>query len=361
LQKALATYRDIEIAGGWTTIPDGPVLKPGMVDARVALLRERLARTGDLSPKARGDGEVFNDELVVAVKRFQRRHGLDVDGVAGPATLSALNVPVSRRIRQIVVNLERWRWLPQALGEYHVIVNIADFHLDCVEKGDTVHAGRVIVGRDYRRTPVFSDELSYIVFNPNWEVPNLIAVEDILPIVRKDPSYLERMGFDVLRGWGADEKRYDAASIDWKAVTKDNFPYRLRQKPGTTNALGRMKLMFPNRFSVYLHDTPARELFGKTERTFSSGCIRVERPIELATWLLSGDAAFDERGIRALLESGETRTVRLPRRVPIHLLYWTSWVDATGTVYFRRDIYGRDARLDAALRQDPPGPGEVTN
>jgi len=361
LQEALEKYRRIDASGGWASIPEGEKLKAGMEDPRVPALRERLKRTGDLPSGSADTSGVFDEVLVAAVVRFQRRHGLDADGVIGSATLDALNVPAARRVQQIIVNLERWRWLPQELGERHVIVNVADFHLDCVHEGDTVLTSRVIVGRDYRRTPVFSDELSYIVFNPSWEVPDFIAAEDILPLVRKDPAYLERMGFDVLRGWGPDEKRFDGSSIDWKAVNKRSFPYRLRQGPGPLNALGRMKFMFPNRFSVYLHDTPARELFGKTERTFSSGCIRVEKPLELAIWLLAGDTAYDKPGIQALLDSNESRTVKLPRRVPIHLLYWTSWVSPDGTVYFRRDVYNRDGALGTALRQEPPVASDSSN
>ncbi len=359
LRRALAQHREISQAGGWPQVPAGPTVKPGDEDARVPVLRARLRATGDLEPGAGDDeGSRLGEVTRQGVIRFQERHGLDPDGKVGPATLAALNVTAGERVDQIRVNMERWRWLPQELGARYVLVNIADFHLDLVENGEPVLAMRVIVGKDYRRTPVFSDQIRYLVLNPAWEVPNQLAVQDILPEVRRNPDYLSQMGIKVLQGWGAGERELDPSSIDWRSVSPRQFSYRFRQAPGPQNALGTVKFMFPNRFNIYLHDTPKRELFRRAERSFSSGCIRVEKPMELSERLLWGDSRWNREAITAAVRQGTERTVRLPEPVAVHLLYWTAWVDEEGRIQFRRDLYGRDGRVLEALAQPAPGPRE---
>lgn len=353
LVQALAGYREIRQAGGFTPLPEGPTLRPGDEGERVALLRERLQQSGDL--EAAGDGTVvdrFDEVLAAGVRGFQRRHGLDEDAVVGAATRAALNVTATERVHQIAVNLERWRWMPRDLGERHVLVNIAGFDMRVVDQGEEVMHQRVIVGRDYRQTPVFTGRMTYLVLNPYWEVPNSIAVRDILPQLRQDAAYLDRLGFQVLRGWGAQQELIDGHAIDWAAVPARGFPYRLRQSPGPQNALGRIKFMFPNRHAVYLHDTPSRDLFRRADRAFSSGCIRVEQPEALAELLLD-DPRWDRRAIDAAIARGDERTVVLARPVPVHLQYMTAWVDADGLVHLRRDLYNRDARVVDAL-QTPP-------
>lgn len=360
LRDALARYRRIASRGGWPEVGAGPRLEPGARDARVAALRRRMAATGDLPPDAPGEGatdpELYGDRLAEGVRRFQRRHGLAPDAIVGPATRAALDTPVEARIRQIVLNLERWRWLPQDLGDRHLIVNAADFELAAVEGDSTVLRSRAIVGRPYRRTPVFSDTVTYLVLNPYWNVPHNLAVLDQLPLQRADSGYFRRIGMRVFRGWGSDAVEVDPSSVDWERVTADGFPYRLRQDPGPVNALGRIKFMFPNRFSVYLHDTPTRDLFARSVRDFSSGCIRVERARELASWLL-GEGEAGARRLEAGWDEGGEQTVPLDAPVPVHLLYWTAWADDDGTVQFRRDIYGRDEALDDALAE--VGSGEA--
>lgn len=351
LVRRLAELRQLRDAGGWTAIDAGPTLRKGDTGPRVAMLADRLRAGGDLSGQARA---VFDDELEAAVEAFQARHGLTADGLVGRASLAALNQSVQQRINQIIVNLERWRWLPESLGERYVIVNIAGFRLDVVEDGASVLDMRVVVGRPYRRTPVFSDTIRYLVLNPSWEVPSTIATQDKLPLIKSDPGYLADHGYELLRGWGADEQHIDPASVDWSSVTARNFPYRIRQGPGAMNALGRVKFMFPNKFSVYLHDTPARELFGEDARAFSSGCIRLERPLDLAELLLHDDPNWSRERIDASVADGVERTVRLPQPIPVHLLYWTVWVDDAGVLQFRDDIYGRDAPVLRELREDPP-------
>jgi len=359
LRSALARYRLMASREWPARVPEGDKIHPGERETRIAGVRAILEAWGEIPADKPADPDSYDPDLEKAVRRFQARHGLDPDGVIGPKTLEALNTSPGRRARQIVLNLERWRWLPQDLGARHVRVNIADFRLDVVEEAHVVLATPVIVGRDYRRTPVFSASMTYLVLNPTWEVPHQLAVQDVLPQIRKDPDYIARLRFQVLPGWGAGEAPVDPSGIDWSELSPRNFPYRLRQLPGPANALGRVKFMFPNRFSVYLHDTPSKDLFRKTERAFSSGCIRVERPVDLAAYSLAGDPAWPRPAIEAAMDSGEERTVRLPVPLPVHLLYWTAWVDEDGTVQFRRDIYGRDARLDEAFREDPPEPGEV--
>ncbi len=353
LVQALAAYREIRQAGGFTTLPEGPTLRPGDEGERVALLRERLQQSGDL--EAAGDGTLadrFDEALAAGVRAFQRRHGLDEDAVVGAATRTALNVTATERVHQIAVNLERWRWMPRDLGERHVLVNIAGYDMRVVDQGEQVMHQRVIVGRDYRQTPVFTGRMTYLVLNPYWEVPNSIAVRDILPQLRQDSAYLDRLGFQVLRGWGAQQELIDGHAIDWATVPARGFPYRLRQSPGPQNALGRIKFMFPNRHAVYLHDTPSRDLFRRADRAFSSGCIRVEQPEALAELLLD-DPRWDRRAIDAAIARGDERTVVLARPVPVHLQYMTAWVDAEGLVHLRRDLYNRDARVVDAL-QTPP-------
>jgi murein L,D-transpeptidase YcbB/YkuD len=262
---------------------------------------------------------------------------------------------VQARIDQVIVNLERWRWLPEELGDFYVVVNIASFRLDVVRDGKSVLDMRIVVGTPYRRTPVFSDQIRYLVLNPYWEVPGRIAIQDKLPLIKRNPNYLAEQGFTVLQGWGTAERIIDPSTVNWTGLSQQNFPYRLRQSPGPLNALGRVKFMFPNRFSVYLHDTPARELFDRETRTFSSGCIRVEAPLELAETLLSGDPRWSRAAINTASRAGREETVQLPTPVPVHLQYWTAWISRTdGRLQFSNDVYGRDQAVLRGLREAAP-------
>lgn len=363
LRGAYREFRERARTDGWPRVPEGGSLSPGDTAARVEALRRRLAATSELVEAPAGDPAVYDSALATAVRRFQRRHGLEDDAVVGPATLAALNVGPRERARQLRLNLERWRWLPRELGDRHVRVNAADYELEVMEGDSVVLSMRAIVGRPYRKTPAFSDRITYLVFNPFWHVPHGLAVQDQLPLIKKDSGYLQRMGFRVFQGWGADARPLDPATIDWQRLSAGNFPYRLRQDPGPQNALGRVKFMFPNRFSVYLHDTPARELFAKRARNFSSGCIRLERSAALAKYLLRGSARWTPEAVDRVMGGATVEeTVRLPSPVPVHLLYWTAWSDPDGTVQFRSDVYDRDSRLLRALEEGPPAPeGEVAS
>jgi len=347
-------YREIAAKGGWPMVPHGSKMQKGDRSERILALSGRLIATGDLDRRFRNSEGLFDDALEQAVRRFQQRHGLEVDGVVGLSTLAALNVPVEERIRQIELNMERWRWLPRDFGQRYILVNIANFELDVVEDGKPLMIMHIVVGRPYRRTPVFSDKITYLVLSPYWHVPKNIAIQDMLSLIRNDTNYLAKHNIKVFQGLGTDTREIDAKTIDWSKVTAENFNYRFRQGPGPMNALGRVKFMFPNKFNVYLHDTPSRELFAKTERAFSSGCIRIEKPIELAEYLLRDDPQWTRDNILAVIDKLVEQTVPLPKLIPIHILYCTAWANEDGSIQFRNDIYGRDKLLDEALREGPP-------
>jgi len=278
------------------------------------------------------------------------------DGVLGPATLRALNVTAQRRAEQLRVNLERWRWLPRAFPDRHIEVNIPAYTLRLIEGGRITLRMNAIVGRSYRQTPVFSARMTYLGLNPYWEVPAKLARLDVLPRVRADARYLQDMGFEVLQGWGTEERRLDPADIDWQSLDGGALPFRLRQAPGPRNALGRIKFMFPNPYNVYIHDTPHRELFGMSRRDFSSGCIRISRPIDLASRLLEGTGDWMEARLEQATETGEpTVTVPLARPVEVHVLYFTAWAGEDGALQLRDDIYRRDGDVLRGLDAPPPG------
>jgi murein L,D-transpeptidase YcbB/YkuD len=357
LKRALAHYRRHMALGGWVYTPEGPNLKRGDRDDRVSILRARLNAPVSALDSTENDSAFFDAALEQAVLRFQMHHGLNVDGIVGPATLAALNVPVENRVQQIKINLERWRWLPQDFGNRYVLVNIADFHLDIIENDEILSTMRVIVGKEYRRTPVFTGTMTYLELNPYWHIPPRIAREDILPQIRKDPEYLSRHKIRIFENWNAEALELDPRSIEWSQVTPTGFSFKLVQEPSPSNALGRVKFMFPNKFSVYLHDTPARDLFNQTKRSFSSGCIRVEKPIELAEYLLKYHPNWTRKELEEAIEAGKTQIVRLPNPIPVQIIYMTAWVDQDGgTVHFRDDIYERDKPVYEALLEGPPVP-----
>ncbi|NNG05715.1 MAG: L,D-transpeptidase family protein [Inquilinus sp.] len=358
LRTALADYRRLAEGGGWAAIPGGPSLKPGMTDQRVALIRRRLRLWGELAATEAsggpagdlaGDPERYDDALVDAVKRMQARHGLDPDGIVGRKTLGALNLPVETRIGSIVLNLERLRWMPDDLGRRHVFVNLADFRLTYADDGDAAFDTRVIVGEPYHRTPVFSSAMTHVVFNPDWTVPQSIARRLLLPQIKADPGFLARNNYTLFSDWTADATVVDPAMVDWSQVSAERFSFKLRQSSGPGNALGRVKFLLPNRFDVYLHDTSARQLFGKTERSLSNGCIRIEHSERLAELILADAETWSMRRIEETIAGGRTTFVKLPESIPVHIGYLTAWVDAEGAVQFRKDIYQRDLAVADAL------------
>ncbi len=347
LVKQLDQYRQIAVMGGWPKVPAGVMVRPNERDSRVRLLKARLLMTENVAVLSGDDPDLLDGLTVRALRLFQKRHGLFVDGVLGPRTLAELNVPVEERIRQIELNLERWRWLPKALGKRYLQVNIADFSLKVVENDQVVMSMPVIVGGEYRKTPVFSGEMTYLEFSPYWYVPPTILREDKLPIIKKNPGWLKKNHYEIV-SWRDPKVVVDPDRIDWKKVNVGNFPGALRHKPGPKNPLGQVKFMFPNRFAVYLHDTPERHLFQRRVRLFSSGCIRIERPLDLAQYLL------EPQGVSCgeLLDAVERDTplrVSLKQPLPVQILYWTAWVDPDGMVNFRGDFYLRDMDMETAL------------
>jgi murein L,D-transpeptidase YcbB/YkuD len=324
LKAALVEYRRIAAAGGWSAIPAGGPLKPGVTDARVTLLRHRLGVTGDVPAAVAADPSTRYDAAVEAgVKAFQARHGLTPDGAVGPETLRALNVPVAARIDQIRATLERCRWVMHDLPERFVLVNVAGFNLAVVGTDGAVWESPVVVGTTYTKTPIFRADMRYIVLNPTWTVPPGIMRKEVIPGMRRDPRYLERKGYVMVNG-------------------------QVVQPAGPKNALGRVKLILPNPHHVYLHDTPQKSFFNKTRRTFSHGCVRVEKPFDLAALALD-DPAWTRQALLDAAATGKTRTIVLKKPLPVLILYWTAAVGPEGRVRFLPDVYGRDPAVIRGL------------
>jgi murein L,D-transpeptidase YcbB/YkuD len=344
--EALARYRQIETAGGWPSVGEGPTLRRGVTDPRVVVLRRRLSASGD-DAEAATTSDLFDDSLEGALKRFQTRHLLTPDGAVGPATRRELNVGVAQRIDQIRVNLERARWVlhQRAEGDL-VIVDVAGFEVRYLRDRAVIWKTRAQVGQPYRQTPIFRSAIDEIVLNPTWTVPPGILGKDILPAVRRDPAYLENRGLRVIDRSG---KPVNSASIDFTRYSGATFPFMIRQDPGPSNALGRVKIMFPNPYLVYLHDTPSQALFEREHRAFSSGCIRTERPLELVELLLANPERWSRAAIEAAVGTGTTRTIRLPKPVLVLMLYWTVDRDDQGAIVFKPDPYARDPKLLKAL------------
>jgi murein L,D-transpeptidase YcbB/YkuD len=351
LIDTLGKYQKLSAHGGWPEIPSGSTIRLGDNDDRVPLLRKLLLKTADLEKDTLAahvyDQVVYDQATRKALRVFQARHGLVADGVVGPKTLEALNVSVEVRIRQIELNLERWRWMPKSFGKRHIRVNVAGFYLEVIEDGEIVMQMPVIVGTQYRKTPVFSARMTYLEFAPYWTVPPTILREDKLPKIQRNPDYLVEKHFRIISREDR-ETTIDPLEIDWATVKASSFPGLLRMEPGPWNPLGRVKFMFPNRFNVYLHDTNETYLFGNNVRSFSSGCIRVKRPHDLASYLLKKD--FDQERLQELLAGSVPEQVAI-KPLPVHIQYWTAWVDRDGLVHFRPDVYFRDLDLDVALNE----------
>lgn len=380
LREALARYRDLAANGGWPRIPSGFDLRSGDFDERIPTLRARLQITGDLEKqesvnvassegrprksekthkkKFSGNNE-YDAPLVQAVKSFQRRHGLASDGVIGGGTLAALNVSVETRIQQITMNMERWRTLPQDLGTRRIEVNIPNFTLDVVDNEQSALHMKVVVGKmlEKRTTPTFTAKMTHVVLNPYWHVPKSIAEGELFPLSRKNPRYFSDHNF-IVRRVEVGEKQIPAPNTsDGSTVSTKVYKYLLKQAPGPKNALGRVKFIFPNPHGVYLHDTPSKDLFNRTVRTYSHGCIRVEKPVDLAEYLLHEHTKWTRESILSTMSQQKEKTVWLPEAVPVYIQYWTAWVDTDGTVQFRNDIYGYDevpgAKLPVASPRNP--------
>jgi murein L,D-transpeptidase YcbB/YkuD len=349
LKTALVVNRALAERGGWPVIPGDGRLEKGDKSDRVPVLRSRLKVTGDMPAPADATSDLFDEAVEEAVTRFQQRHGLYDDGIVGTRTLRALNVPVEKRIRQIELNLERWRWLPQNLGNPYILVNIAGYGLEVVENETPVLTMKIVVGTAFQKTPVFSGKMTYIEMNPFWNVPHSIATEETLKKIRENPDFFAKENMKVFTA-GQNGEAVSPATIDWSQLSESNFPYKLRQEPGPRNPLGRIKFMFPNKHSVYLHDTSDPQLFKKERRGYSHGCIRIEKPMDMAEFVMRGSKDWSREKVAAVLKTKETTVAYLPKPISVHILYFTAWGNGDGTVHFLEDIYRRDERLEKALQ-----------
>lgn len=347
LRDGLARYRKIAANGGWPQIEDGPSLRPGAADPRLSTLMRRLAITGDMeSIQTFAPVSNYDTVLQAGVRHFQERHGLDADAIVGPATIKALNVTAEKRVVQLEISLERARWVLDDISDDFILVNIAGFRVYLMRDRKIAWESKVQVGTTYHQSPVFRDEMKYVDFNPTWTVPYSIASKEMLPKIQADPDFFKKRDFAVKDRGG---KLIDPETVDWSTITRRTFHYTLVQRPGPGNALGRVKFMFPNKHAVYLHDTPSKYLFGQAERAFSHGCIRVEHPFEFAELLLGPD--WDQDKIKTVLDSKQTKTVLLPKPLPVLLMYWTAIVREDGEVFFYNDVYERDQKIADALAE----------
>ncbi|MGA9269377.1 MAG: L,D-transpeptidase family protein [Lutimonas sp.] len=332
--------------GGWPQVSEGETLKKDMDDPRILEIREFLTATGDLNSTAVNQESLFDEELEIAVKKFQTRHGLTADGAIGKGTIEQMQVPIEKRIEQIKLNLERLRWIFHHPDEDFLIVNIAGFHVRRITDRNEVFNSRVIVGKYHHESPVFKGKMQYIVMNPTWTLPYSIATNETLPKLKKDPGYLAAKHMEVMDRNG---KILNASTIDWSQYSRGNFPFIIRQKAGPWNALGEVKFIFPNKYSVYLHDTPSRSLFERQDRAFSHGCIRTEDKWGLLMSLMDDPEVWNMEKINEILESGETTKIDLPEPINIYLVYLTAAADKENNLYFFKDVYKRDDKVAREL------------
>jgi L,D-transpeptidase YcbB len=346
----LARYREIERKGGWQPIPVGGKIEPGSKDSRIPAIRKRLQITAELSVEDTLTSDYYDKNLEKDIKAFQASHALDADGIIGAGTFRELNVPVGQRIDELRINLERVRWVSGNLPENYIIVNIAAFWMIMVKDNKIVHSASVVVGKPLNKTPIFRDRMRYIEFNPSWMQPTSIVKNETVPMMKKDSTYLEKNHLELLDLQG---NLVPASSIDMKKLSASHFPYLVRQEPGPWNALGAIKFMFPNKYDIYLHDTPSKSLFSRGSRAFSHGCIRVNKPIDFAEKLLAS-TEYDRKKINEVIATRVTTRVNLPEPLDIMLLYWTCGIDKDGKLFFVPDIYDRDPavlrELDKAMR-----------
>ncbi|BCP54976.1 hypothetical protein K32_35930 [Kaistia sp. 32K] len=341
LKKALAAALATETVADHPRVPEGKSMKVGLSDPRVPLLRARL----DVPAPSQAP-EVYDEALAQAVKTFQAGKGLQADGIAGNATVAYINGTGKTNTAEIVANMERWRWMPRDLGAFHIIANVPEYSVRVVENGKVIHTTRSVVGKVTNQTPIFSDEMESIVVNPSWNVPASITMKEMLPAVRRDPGYMTRKGYQVLANVDGKYRPIDPQMVDWSNVNPRQI--MIRQPPGDDNALGNVKFLFPNEHSVYLHDTPSKSFFKRDVRALSHGCVRVQDPLEFADVLLAHQGGWSQQRLRKMV-GGKEKWINLPNRIPIHLTYFTAFVDDDGRLETRPDIYGFNARVEKAL------------
>ena len=362
LMDQLARYQRIVREGGWQPVRGEIPTDIGQSGAGVVELRNRLIKEGDaeevrLAQYGAAAPTVYDDSLAAAVEHFQVRHALQPDGRVGASTLEQLNTSAEERVQQIVLNLDQWRWLPQNLGDSYILVNVAGFELEYIRDDTVALAMNVVVGQEGWETAIFADTMEHIVVNPYWNVPPSIRNDEVIPAIQRDPGYLSRNNMEALAGSSV----VPASSIDFGNLEA----YSFRQKPGSRNALGRVKFLFPNEHDIYLHDTPADQLFSAHSRAFSHGCIRLEKPLELARMLLDDVTDTPSSQLDEMLERDTEQWINLTEELPVYILYFTAWAGRDGTMRFYPDIYERDRRLqeqvEQELRMDPRTPRRVAS
>jgi len=353
LQKALVKYLQIREEGGWEPVYLSKKLKPGMRDRGVYSLRERLRITGDYESCSESDEEDRYDKcLQDAVKHFQKRNGLKADAVVGPVTVKVLNQSVNERITKIRLNLDRIKWLKKRNAKRHIIINIPAFTLYFEEDGKLIQTMRVITGKPNHPTPIFSDTVEYIVLNPYWNIPKSIIQKEMIPKLMRNPNAMARQGIEIHAGWGKDAEKISGGSVNWaKWRYSKTMPFRFAQVPGTKNALGKVKFLFPNKFSVYMHDTPTKYLFKRNKRAFSHGCIRLQKPRELMRTFSTFNDNLDFDDAQKILKGKKKTYVNLKEKVPIDVIYLTAWIDYDGKLQFRDDVYHYDAMQLKSFRK----------
>ncbi len=365
LREKLAEYREVQKSRAWPFIPPGKTLKPGDTHPHVPLIRRRLSTEikGGLYPSG-NNVQLYDRDLMIAVETFQKRHGLEMDGYIGPSTKQAMNMSVEWRIKQIETAMERWRWMPRTLGEQYILVNVPGFELNFIRNDRYVLHMRTITGGKENTSPSFQSKITQVIFNPTWTVPTSIAVNELIPQLIKDPDYLRKENMDVFMKNEKGNKdstnaTYNPREIDWSQFSEKHFPYLLVQRPGPQNSLGRIKFQIPNEFGIYLHDTPYRHLFSKDVRALSHGCIRLEKPEQLAAMLLGENfnpTPESANRVVSLIDTNETSLHNLTETVPVFIVYMTTWIDNNGVLQFRDDIYNRDSKVSNSLfRLDSAG------
>lgn len=353
LKNGLFQYGLLKYSGEWQVLADKKSIRPGDEDERIVEIRKRIAllENANMKDSESGNSSVYDDELLEKVVLFQQSHGLKQDGIIGSNTMRELNKSPEDRLAQIKVNMARWRWQAHALGDKYILVNIANYRLYTYEAGELEFSMPVIVGKFQHQTPVFSDTIKYLELNPYWNMPPTIAINEELPKLRKNPNYLIEKNIRLFPNWHEGEVELDSTVIDWSMISpSDMARFKLRQDPGPFNALGRVKFVFPNRYSVYLHDTPSKKLFSEQIRSFSHGCIRVSEPEKLAVFLIDEEGSeWDRALVNDLINLGKRKVLRIRPPIPVHITYQTAWVDKNDQIVFNDDVYGRDEKLYNAL------------
>ncbi|MCX6133404.1 MAG: L,D-transpeptidase family protein [Ignavibacteriales bacterium] len=350
LRDLLASFRMITKRGGWGKVASGPPMKGGDVGSRIFALKGRLRVSGDLVPRSGAGGDEFDSTLVDAVRAFQKRLGLEPTGIADSSTIAAMNVPVEKRIEQIRVNLDRWRSAPHDLGQNSIRINIPDFRLSVFENGKEVETMKVVLGLPNWQTPVFSAELTQVLFNSHWMAPEDIVEKEMINYMKADSNYLRSNNMSLWRMVRDSLVQIDPRTVDWPSMNEKTVDFRLRQEAGPQNIMGQVKFLMPNRYNIYLHDTPYRDDFRKMNRMFSHGCIRLERPSDLAEFVLRQFPHWARERIDTVIARNTEQTVLLKKPIPVHILYYTVWREKDGSIQFRDDHYGLDRRLAWALQ-----------